>query len=634
MVGFLLLKLLLPGVVHAQIPVIRNPIVTTPLTPGFGFGFFQQFIGRAIEYGLIIGVVFFLFMLITGAIQWITSGADRGAVEAARERVTQALIGIVVLAGFFAIALLVQDFLGLSILSFHVISVTKTDLGVLSLSPIGQFAPLAGIDLPTLVARLITLGLVVGAIAFIAMLILGAIQWITAGGDKGALESAKQRMTNALLGIFILFGLWVALDVLGALLNINLTTVSLAGYGRVLTFNLMPTGQFETLGGLTLGNMIRTLITLALVVASVVFIFMLIVGGIQYITSGGDKGAIEEARQRITNALIGIFITFCVWVIATLVGYFFGVRLLMFGGIGGAPPGGSVTPLPTNAYSPQPTLPGGTPGPVGTCGWQGPCPGGFNTLNNCNPPNIPMCNGTDSCVCLAPTSTPAPTAPPFPIPPSCNLPCFLFNCSQDGLTCSGLVCRNAGCLNDTDCVCGQTITCTQACNLYGWNPGSCRTGSSSVYPNRQDQGDTYCTNTNPSNPQCWCACLADGTACSNGTQCCSNVCGVGAVCGGVTATPAPPPPATPPTTPVPGSGTCNCASSPIVNNCTSPAIPTCNGPACSCVVYPSNFCQQACWNAYPGNVLAVCASSAPTYHRLPAGDASCSSGQFCFCSGP
>ena len=446
MFGIPFYKFVFASEVHAQ--TIVNPIISFTSS---GFQFLQDLIHRAIEYGLIIGAVIFLVMLIAGAIQWITSGADRGAIENARGTITQAIMGIVVLIGTFALALLVQDFLGLRLLSFSIYSFTGANIGVVSLLPIGQFSSIASLDIPTILSRLITLGLVIGAIVFIAMLILGGIQWITAGGDKGALESAKQRMVNAVVGLLILFGLWVGLDVLGALLNINLTTISLSGYDRVLTFHLTPTDQFESLGGLTLGNIVRALITMALVIASVVFIIMLLVGGIQYLTSGGDKGALEEARQRITNALIGIFITFCVWVIATLVGYFFGVRLLMFGGIGGAPPGISVTPLPTNAFSPPPTLPGGTPGATGTCEWQGPCPGGFNTLDECIAPAEPICTGNNVCACLAPSPTPG-------------------------------------------------ILCTQACINAGMTGGTCSAGVVNPAP----EGHAYCLSANPNLPFCDC----------------------------------------------------------------------------------------------------------------------------------
>jgi hypothetical protein len=77
-----------------------------------------------------------------------------------------------------------------------------------------------------------------------------------------------------------------------------------------------------------LGGFLRALISLGLVAGGVIFLFMLILGGIQWTTSGGDKIANENARKRVTNALIGIFFLFSVYGIINLVGCFFGIDFL------------------------------------------------------------------------------------------------------------------------------------------------------------------------------------------------------------------------------------------------------------------------------------------------------------------
>ena len=43
-----------------------------------------------------------------------------------------------------------------------------------------------------------------GALAVIAYFIWGAIEWITAGSDSKKTEQARQRMTNAVIGLVIL----------------------------------------------------------------------------------------------------------------------------------------------------------------------------------------------------------------------------------------------------------------------------------------------------------------------------------------------------------------------------------------------------------------------------------------------
>jgi hypothetical protein len=76
-----------------------------------------------------------------------------------------------------------------------------------------------------------------------------------------------------------------------------------------------------------LGLLISNAIGIALILAGVMVFVYLVWGGIQWITSGGDKGKTEEARARITAALIGLAIVAAAWAVMQLVGYFFGLDL-------------------------------------------------------------------------------------------------------------------------------------------------------------------------------------------------------------------------------------------------------------------------------------------------------------------
>ncbi len=70
-------------------------------------------------------------------------------------------------------------------------------------------------------------------------------------------------------------------------------------------------------------------IRLSFVVASVVFLFMLVWGGIEYILGGGEKEKVGNAWKRITHALIGIFILLATYAIFKLVNLVFGINILM-----------------------------------------------------------------------------------------------------------------------------------------------------------------------------------------------------------------------------------------------------------------------------------------------------------------
>lgn len=74
-----------------------------------------------------------------------------------------------------------------------------------------------------------------------------------------------------------------------------------------------------------LSPLIQGIIRIVFVVAVILTFLFLLWGGIQWITSGGDKEKYEEARNRITAALIGLAIIALAWLVIKLVTYFFGL---------------------------------------------------------------------------------------------------------------------------------------------------------------------------------------------------------------------------------------------------------------------------------------------------------------------
>lgn len=100
---------------------ITNPALGS-LTNQSGISFFQDVIPRFVTLGIIIGALIFFFMLITGAISWISSGGDKQSLETARSKITNALVGLVILFALFAAIKLIERFFGISILSLDIAS--------------------------------------------------------------------------------------------------------------------------------------------------------------------------------------------------------------------------------------------------------------------------------------------------------------------------------------------------------------------------------------------------------------------------------------------------------------------------------------------------------------------------------
>ena len=67
------------------------------------------------------------------------------------------------------------------------------------------------------------------------------------------------------------------------------------------------------------------LIQVVFIIGALAALLFLFWGGISYITSGGDKEATKTAREKITNAIVGLAILAVVWVLWRIILYFLGL---------------------------------------------------------------------------------------------------------------------------------------------------------------------------------------------------------------------------------------------------------------------------------------------------------------------
>ena len=95
------------------------------------------------------------------------------------------------------------------------------------------------------------------------------------------------------------------------------------------TITLGPKDEsFDALTNLTAGGIISGAISLLMLVVALVFFFILILGGLKWVMSGGDQKNVEAARGQISNALIGLAIVFAAWAIMKLIEVIFGINIL------------------------------------------------------------------------------------------------------------------------------------------------------------------------------------------------------------------------------------------------------------------------------------------------------------------
>jgi uncharacterized membrane protein len=87
-----------------------------------------------------------------------------------------------------------------------------------------------------------------------------------------------------------------------------------------------PGGAFSSLCTLDIsktGGLVGVILTVLIIIAVLVCLFFLILGGIRYIASGGDKGKIDSARSTLVAALIGLIIALLAFAIVNFVLIFF-----------------------------------------------------------------------------------------------------------------------------------------------------------------------------------------------------------------------------------------------------------------------------------------------------------------------
>jgi len=76
--------------------------------------------------------------------------------------------------------------------------------------------------------------------------------------------------------------------------------------------------------------MISGVIGIIMIVVALVFFFILILGGLKWVTSEGDEKKVSAARSQITNGLIGLAIVFAAFAIMKLIGAVFEVDIFNF----------------------------------------------------------------------------------------------------------------------------------------------------------------------------------------------------------------------------------------------------------------------------------------------------------------
>lgn len=113
----------LPPVVSAQVDLNFGEQAVEAEIPGTenaasedaGFAYW---IGQILNVVLVAAVLIVFANYLIASIEWVSSGGDSGKIQKARDRFVGSTVGLLVLAASVAIFMLLQNFLGIEILTF------------------------------------------------------------------------------------------------------------------------------------------------------------------------------------------------------------------------------------------------------------------------------------------------------------------------------------------------------------------------------------------------------------------------------------------------------------------------------------------------------------------------------------
>lgn len=105
--------------------------------------------------------------------------------------------------------------------------------------------------------------------------------------------------------------------------------IGLGPFGKIaeILIGKNKVGQNAIIGN-ELNAVISILVGFLTTIAAIWFIIRIILGGIQWLSSGGDQKGIQNAQQTITNAIIGLAIVVAAYAIISVISSMLGLTIL------------------------------------------------------------------------------------------------------------------------------------------------------------------------------------------------------------------------------------------------------------------------------------------------------------------
>ena len=145
---------------------------------------------------------------------------------------------------------------------------------------------------------------IIVTLALVAI-VWGGILYVTSAGDSKRIESAKQAITAALIGLAIGIGAPSILKQLSSILGWNTTNNTTVNNAK------------------TFSQIALSLLSFLLGIFGTLALIMMVIGGIMYLTSAGDEERIDSGKKIFKYALMGTAIAMLAMVLTRQIALFF-----------------------------------------------------------------------------------------------------------------------------------------------------------------------------------------------------------------------------------------------------------------------------------------------------------------------
>lgn len=103
--------------------MIKEALAQSSITinePSSGVKDIGKLLSAGIQVAMIIASILTFAFLVWGGIQWILSGGDKTQTQAARDRITMALVGLGIVAAAWALMKVIGFFFGVDVFNFQI----------------------------------------------------------------------------------------------------------------------------------------------------------------------------------------------------------------------------------------------------------------------------------------------------------------------------------------------------------------------------------------------------------------------------------------------------------------------------------------------------------------------------------